>query len=146
MKEDYTITIMGRQDYGGDEPDQMCLSAVGTYREKDGVRFIVYKEYDTEDPKVYRTAVLKVEPDMVTMSRSGSSTRLILERGRRHLCLYDAGFASMMVGIFTSHLDVNLGETGGTLDIKYTLEVDSSLSSMNQLHVEVAPMRGRMEL
>ena len=91
MKEDYAITIRGRQVYEDEDQGEICLSALGTYREKDGTRFILYKEYDEDNASAYRTALLKVEPGMVTMSRSGSPTRLILEKGRRHLCLYDTG-------------------------------------------------------
>ncbi len=140
MKEDYAITIKGRQLYGDEDQGEICLSALGTYREKDGTRFILYKEYDDEDASVFRTALLKVEPGVVTMSRSGSSTRLILEKGRRHLCLYDTGFGSLTVGIYTSQLDVDLDDAGGTLEIAYTLDVDSNLSSQNLLSIEVSPV------
>lgn len=140
MREDYAITIKGRQVYGDEDQGEICLSALGTYREKDGTRFILYKEYDDDNASAFRTALLKVEPGVVTMSRSGSSTRLILEKGRRHLCLYDTGFGSLTVGIYTSQLDVDLGDTGGTLEITYTLDVDSNLSSQNKLRIEVSPM------
>lgn len=140
MKEDYAITIRGRQFYEDEDQGEICLSALGTYREKDGTRFIMYKEYDEENASEYRTAMLKVEPGVVTMSRSGSSTRLILEKGRRNLCLYDTGFGLLTVGVYTSQLDVDLDETGGTLEITYTLDVDSNLSSQNRLRVEVSPM------
>ena len=140
MKEDYAITIKGQQVYGDEEQGEICLSALGTYRERNGARFILYKEYDEDDASAYRTALLKVEPGMVTMSRSGSSTRLILEKGRRHLCLYDTVFGTMTVGIYTSQLDVDLGDRGGTLEIAYTLDVDSNLSSQNRLHIQVSPV------
>lgn len=140
MKEDYAITIRGRQVYEDEDQGEICLSALGTYREKDGARFILYKEYDEEDANTYRTALLKVEPGVVTMSRSGSSTRLILEKGRRHLCMYDTGFGALTVGIYTSQLDVDLDDTGGTLEIAYTLDVDSNLSSQNRLHIDVSPV------
>ena len=140
MKEDYAITIKGHQVYGDEDMGEICLSALGTYRERDGARFILYKEYDEEDARAFRMAMLKVEPGVVTMSRSGSSTRLILEKGRRHHCLYDTEFGSLTVGIYTSQLDVDLGENGGTLEIAYTLDVDSSLSSQNRLYIEVSPM------
>ncbi len=146
MKEDYAITIRGRQVYEDEDQGEICLSALGTYREKDGTRFILYKEYDEDNASAYRTALLKVEPGMVTMSRSGSPTRLILEKGRRHLCLYDTGLGSLTVGIYTSQLDVDLNESGGTLEIAYTLDVDSNLSSQNQLHVEVTPVPEPPEL
>lgn len=140
MKEDYAITIRGRQVYEDEDQGEICLSALGTYREKDGARFILYKEYDEEDANTYRTALLKVEPGVVTMSRSGSSTRLILEKGRRHLCMYDTGFGALTVGIYTSQLDVDLDDSGGTLEIAYTLDVDSNLSSQNRLHIDVSPV------
>lgn len=139
MREDYTINIKGRQQYEDDE-GEITLSTMGTYRQRDGVRFIAYKEYDEDNPKVAHTAVLKVEPGKVTMSRSGSSTRLILEEGRRHLCLYDTGFGSLTVGVFTSSLRESLGHKGGSLEIKYTLDIDSNLSSSNELQVEVCPL------
>ncbi len=140
LKEDYDINIIGRQDYTGlDEVGEISLNTTGSYTAKGGTRFIAYKEYDAENPKVSCISVLKVEPDKVTMMRSGTATRLILEKGRRHLCLYDTGYGMLTVGVFTSQLDSSLGEQGGRVDIKYTLDIDSNLSSSNEITVEVKP-------
>ena len=140
LKEDYDINIIGRQDYTGlDEVGEISLNTTGSYTAKGGTRFIAYKEYDAENPKVSCTSVLKVEPDKVTMMRSGTATRLILEKGRRHLRLYDTGYGMLTVGVFTSQLDSSLGEQGGRVDIKYTLDIDSNLSSSNEITVEVKP-------
>lgn len=139
LRDDYTINITGRQLYD-DDAGKITLSTTGTYTVRDQVRFIAYKEYDEDDPRISHTAVLKVEPGMVTMMRAGSTTRLILEEGKRHLCLYDTGFGTLTVGVFTSELDVELGQRGGSLGIKYTLDIDSNLSSRNELLVEVAPL------
>ncbi|WP_322174353.1 DUF1934 domain-containing protein [Acutalibacter caecimuris] len=139
LKEDYTINIRGKQVYE-DDSGEVALSTTGTFSEKDGVQFIAYKEYDEEDPRLSHTAVLRVEPGKVTMIRAGSSTRLILEEGRRHLCHYDTGFGSLTVGVFTSELHTALGSGGGSLEIKYTLDIDSNLSSQNELRVEVIPL------
>ncbi|WP_322200786.1 DUF1934 domain-containing protein [Acutalibacter intestini] len=141
MREDYNINIKGRQIYAEDT-GEVVLSTTGSYTQRDDVRYIAYKEYDDEDPRVSHTAVLKVEPGKVTMMRAGSTTRLILEKGRRHLCLYDTGFGSMTVGVFTSELRQALDQTGGSLEIKYTLDIDSNLSSRNELLVEVSPLPG----
>lgn len=142
MREDYTINITGRQVYAEDT-GEVTLSTTGSYTRRDNIRYIAYKEYDEDDPRVSHTAVLKVEPGKVTMMRAGSATRLILEKGRRHLCLYDTGFGSMTVGVFTSELHEALDHTGGSLEIKYTLDIDSNLSSRNELVVEVTPLPGR---
>lgn len=138
LKEDYDINIIGKQVYE-EEQGEISLSTTGTYTERGGARFIAYKEYDEDDPKLSHTSVLKVEPGKVTMMRAGSATRLILEKGRRHLCLYDTGYGSLTVGVFTSELRSSLGKEGGRLDIKYTLDIDSNLSSSNEIKVEIKP-------
>ena len=82
LKEDYVINITGRQFYEEDT-GEVTLSTTGTYTIKGQARFIAYKEYDEDDPRVSHMAVLKVEPGKVTMMRGGSATRLILEQGDR---------------------------------------------------------------
>ncbi len=144
LKEDYKIDIIGRQFYDeefGTEPGEITLRTTGTYTERGGARFIAYKEYDEENPKVSYTSVLKVEPGRVTMMRAGSATRLILEQGRRHLCLYDTGYGTLSVGVFTSELRSSLDKQGGKLDVKYTLDIDSNLSSRNEIQIRVEPCR-----
>lgn len=141
LKDDYHIDIIGRQVYDADdlEPGEVSLRTTGTYTERGGARFIAYKEYDEENPRVAHTAVLKVEPGKVTMMRAGSATRLILEKGRRHLCVYDTGYGTLSVGVFTSELRSSLSHSGGKLNIRYTLDIDSNLSSCNELEVRVRP-------
>ena len=110
------------------------------------------------DPQT-RTAIWKLIRDMQTQQgmtvfltthymeeAAAADNVLILEKGRRHLCLYDTGLGSLTVGIYTSQLDVDLNESGGTLEIAYTLDVDSNLSSQNLLHVEVTPVPEPPEL
>ena len=140
LKDDYDINIIGRQAYE-EETGEITLNTTGSYTRRGGARFIAYKEYDQENPKVSCTSVLKVEPGKVTMMRSGSATRLILEQGKRHLCLYDTGYGTMTVGVFTSSLSSSLGEQGGRIDIQYTLDIDSNLSSSNEITVEIKPRR-----
>lgn len=140
LNDNYAISITGKQQYEADS-GEITLSTTGAYTNRGGVRFIAYKEYDEDNPKLTRTAVLKVEKGKVTMSRTGASTRLILEKGQRHLCLYDTGFGALTVGVFTSELSSSLSEKGGRLHIKYTLDIDSNLSSKNEITIEVKPQK-----
>lgn len=145
LKEDYSISITGRQFYPGEEgidPGEITLRTTGTYTQRGGVRFIAYKEYDESDPKLARTSVLKLEPGKLTMMRGGTATRLILEEGKRHLCLYDTGYGTLSVGVFTSSLRSSLDKQGGKLDVKYTLDIDSNLSSRNEIQIKVEPCAG----
>ncbi len=69
--------------------------------------------------------------------RDNSATRLILEKGKRHLCQYDTGYGSLMVGVFTSSFESTLNEQGGSLRVRYTLDINSSLSSNNEISIIV---------
>lgn len=139
-KDNYTISITGKQAYDG-ESGEIALNTTGSYTQQGQSQLITYTEYDEDNPKISYTSMLKVEKDKVTMMRDGGDTRLILEKGKRHLCLYDTGFGTMTVGVFTSEFSSSLNPSGGALNIKYTLDIDSNLSSKNEIKVEVKPRK-----
>lgn len=140
MQENYLISITGRQLVDG-EQGEINLTTYGSYALKGQKRYIVYKEYP-EDNAPPITSVLKIDPEKVTLSHTGDATRLILEKGQRHLCQYDTGVGSLMVGVFTKELESSLGEKGGELKINYTLDINSVLSSMNEIFVTVKEANG----
>ena len=140
LKDDYNISITG----------QVTLSTTGTYTQRDGAQFIAYKEYDEDDPRQAHTAVLKVEPGKVTMIRQGSSTRLILEEGRRHLAMYETPYGELSIGVNTRRMRSTLGEAGGDLEIDYAIEIDNLVAGHNlfRMNVKKHPartQRGRTE-
>lgn len=143
LKEDYRISITGSQSYGDlDEGDEtITLNTFGTYVCKGKNRFVTYKEFDEDNPKISRTAVLKIEDDrIVTMLKAGTSTRLVLEEGKRHSCIYSTQFGPISLGIYTEHVHSSLNEQGGELSLAYTLDLNSTLTSFNKVHVTVEPV------
>ena len=129
MQENYLISILGRQQVDG----ETC-----SYVKKGKNRYITYKEYDSEENGKPVTSVLKVEGnDKVTLMRGAGSTRLVLENGKRHLCQYDTGYGNMMIGIFTSQLHSSLTDEGGKLEVRYTLDINSNLSSSNEILITI---------
>lgn len=138
MKENYLISILGRQTVE-EETGEIELTTLGSYVERNGSRYIVYKEYAPEEGGNARTSILKVESSRkMTLMRGGAdSTRLILEEGRRHLCHYDTGFGVMTVGVFTNRFHADLNDTGGRLEVSYTLDVNANLSSVNEITITV---------
>lgn len=137
MKENYLISVCGRQVVD-DQAGEVEVTALGSYLERNGKRYISYKEYD-EDTNESQTSILKIEGDRcVTLIRGGAEgTRLILEKGKRHLCQYATDYGQMMLGVFTSKVDNQLTDKGGQLTVNYTLDLDANLSSVNQLCITV---------
>jgi uncharacterized beta-barrel protein YwiB (DUF1934 family) len=138
MQENYLISIKGRQRVD-DETGEVELTTFGTYVRRGESRYIVYKEYTSENKNKTRTSILKVDGgDKVTLMRGGEdNTRLILERGKRHLCQYDTEFGNMMIGVFTSRVQSELDDLGGKLEVSYTLDINSSLSSQNEIFITI---------
>ncbi len=142
MQENFLISIKGRQRVNG-ETGEVEVTALGSYIHRGKSRYIVYQDYASDDDPAPRTSILKVEgSDRLTLMRKGGdNTRLILENGKRHLCQYDTGFGSLTVGIFTSRLISRLDDTGGSLDISYTLDINSALSSINELSITIKEVK-----
>lgn len=138
MLENYLISIKGRQKID-DETGEIDVTTLGSYVRKGNSRYIVYKEYNSKNHSKSQTSVLRVDGNSkVTLIRGGTeSTRLILESGKRHLCQYDTGYGRLMVGIFTSNVKSELSDLGGNLEIKYALDINSNLSSLNELFITV---------
>ncbi len=138
MQENYLISIKGRQKVD-DETGEVELTTFGSYVRRGDSRYIVYKEYTSEDKNKTRTSILKIDGgNRVTLMRGGEdSTRLILERGKRHLCQYDTEYGNMMIGVFTSRVQSELDDLGGKLEVSYTLDINSSLSSQNEIFITI---------
>jgi uncharacterized beta-barrel protein YwiB (DUF1934 family) len=138
MQENYLISIKGRQRVD-DETGEVELTTFGSYVRRGDSRYIVYKEYTSEDKNRTRTSILKVDGEnKVTLMRGGEdSTRLILERGKRHLCQYDTEYGNMMIGVFTSRVQSELNDLGGKLEVSYTLDINSNLSSQNEIFITI---------
>lgn len=135
MQENYEVTIVGRQTID-DSSDEIKLDTLGDYSERNGIKYISFTEYDDEVPYTGRRKILKIEDnDTVTMLQPGSPTRLVLQKGKRHKCIYDTGAGLLSLGVFTETMKHNLSEGGGELTIRYTLDIDAHLSSHNEIRV-----------
>ena len=136
-KERYMISIVGEQTLDG-ETDRIEVLTSGKFMMKRDHWYISYKEYDEDDPNNWYDNLIKVEKNMVTINRRGPmQSQLMLERGRRHQCIYETVAGDMSIGVFTKMLVNKLGENGGTLEVSYTLDFNTDLVSENRFFIKV---------
>ena len=85
------------------------------------------------------TTVLKVEGNKrVTLTRSGNlRSQIIVEKGMRHQCLYDLGYASWVLGVLGDSIEHELDDNGGNLTFKYTLDVNTMVTSENEVRINI---------
>lgn len=144
-KENYLISIIGEQKLDG-ESDKVEVLTAGNYIMKNGHCYIGYKEYDEDNPSEHFDNLIKVEDNLVTIIRKGPmQSRLMLEKGRRHQCLYQTVAGDLMIGVFTKTLKNMLNEKGGTLEVSYTLDFNTDLVSENSFKIKVEEKTNRNE-
>lgn len=136
-KEKYMISIIGEQTVDG-ETDRVEVLTAGQFIKKRDHFYIGYKEYDEENPQDWSDNLIKVEDNVVTIRRKGQyGSHLMLERGRRHQCIYSTVAGDMSIGVFTKTLENRLHEKGGTLEVSYTLDFNTDLVSENRFTIKI---------
>ena len=138
MKKDVLISIKGVSNIDGDK-DVIELQTVGNMFTKDGKHILMYKESEATGFTPNTTTLVEVDGEKcVTMRRRGdNASQLIIEKGKRHLCHYDTGEGNLMIGIFSEYIHSNLGDEGGNLSFKYSLDINSNLASENEVFITV---------
>lgn len=137
MKKDVLISIKGVYD-SEDDHDVVELFTTGVYYKKNGCYVISYDETEATGFEGSRTTLLVDNQDKVTLTRSGKArSQLIVERGVRHQCHYDMGFGELMIGVLGNRIKSSLGDAGGNLEIKYSLDINAMLASENEMYINI---------
>lgn len=137
MEDNYLINVLGTQTVDG-ESDSIEVITTGDYRREDGCVIVTYPEYAEEDPNTHTDTTVTYDGSKLTIERRGEmSSRLMLEKGRRHRCLYETPMGQMMIGIFTDSITADLDDSGGTIRASYQLDFNNSAVSYNEFKITV---------
>lgn len=137
MKKNVFISIRGVQRVDNHE-ETIELMTEGDLSLRNDSYYISYNESEATGFFGSRTT-LQVDPDnLVTMKRTGADrSQLIIESGRRHQCHYETGCGSLLIGVLGNDISSTLTERGGKLSFKYSLDINTSLASENEVYVDV---------
>ena len=130
------MKIKGTQTVGDGEPDVIEMITEGGMDINDRRILLVYNE--GEDLGGGKTE-LSVDGEKMAMLKRGNSAagRIVIQKGKRHLCHYIIPQGEMMVGVFGENIKNTLGETGGELYLSYTIDINMGLLSKNQVEISV---------
>ena len=137
LKKDVLIKIKGVASVDG-EKEVIELTTIGNFYKKSNNYYLIYDESEATGYEGM-TTTLKVEGnDCVTMERAGKTrSQLIIEKGKRHLCHYDTGNGELMIGVSAKKINSMLNDDGGELYFNYSLDINSSLASENEVFIDV---------
>jgi len=136
MKKNVCITIKSTQTVD-EEKDTTELFTFGAMEQFDGGFRLHYDESEATGFEG-SSVTLEVSDNMVTMTRSGKViSSLFIEKGKKHHCHYGTEFGDFMIGVCTDEIRNDLKSTGGDVYLRYTLDINSSYMSENEMHINV---------
>jgi len=143
MKKDVSINIKSVQT-AENERDTTELFTCGRLLGKRGGDYTL--SYDESEVTGFAGSkiVLDVTGDnMVVMKRTGeASANLVIEKGKKHHCYYGTPYGDFMVGITADDIKCNLNDDGGDLYLKYTIDINSTLMSENEMYIDFKENKG----
>ncbi len=135
MKQDVEIIIHSAQVLDG-ESDEMELSTLGHFYEKDGLYYLSYEETEVTGLEGHST-ILKMGPGkQVTMTRYGkAASKLIIEPDECNSCVYNTEFGSLTLDVRGRQHELTIHEDHGRLFMAYTLDLGGGAISYNEIEL-----------
>lgn len=139
MQKKVTIQINGKQKYSEGYEDQQELIAVGTYYERNGVFFVVYKDCESVSTDLEGvTTFLSVKDGVVGLNRKGAvDNRQEFVKGVLYRSIYSTCFGKIWLSVMPYLVECDLTVHGGRISLEYDLFVDDNLVSYNRLLLNI---------
>jgi len=117
--------------------DEFELMTDGEYSREGGFSTFSYVESELTGYDGLLTT-FDVEPDRVILRRGDGYTgdMIFSEKQKQHF-LYETPFGSIMMGIDTHSIKKNMRDDGGSLEIRYDIEVDNVAVSQNLFKIDI---------
>ncbi len=140
MKIPVMLSIRGRQNYPGQEPEVIELVTEGTMEQRPNGWALVYEESDLTGLKGVTTTFL-VEQDKVTLDRKGPlCSQMVFQTGVHHESLYQMEFGALLITVCASKVYHDITPQGGTVDLTYTIEIEHSAAGTIDYHLDIKKM------
>ena len=137
MKQPVVLMIRGKQSYEDQEPDIIELTTEGTMEFRDGGWDICYEETALTGMEGV-TTTFRVEPDKVTLSRTGKlRSEMVFQKDVVHDSLYQMEFGALLIRVCAKHMFYDIMPDGGMIDLVYTIDIENSAMGLVDYHLDI---------
>ncbi len=131
------LSIRGQQSYAGQDPDVIELVTEGTFEAVDDCWRLSYEESDLTGLEGVNTT-FQIQGKTVTLIRSGRlNSQMVFQEGIPHDSLYQMEFGTLMLTVCAIKVETDLTEEGGTIDLKYSIEVEQNSAGVIDYHLDI---------
>jgi uncharacterized beta-barrel protein YwiB (DUF1934 family) len=140
MKKDVLMILKSVQSVDSERSETELITPAVLTPLKNGGYSIVYEETEATGFDGSKTTLSCYGNKHASICRSGTSnSNLIIDKDKKHHCMYGTPYGDLMVGIYTHDIINQLSDDGGNLYMKYTIDINSSYVSDNEIFVCVKP-------
>ena len=139
MKQSVMLSILGRQAYLGQEPDEIELVTEGVLEDRNGTWLLSYEESDLTGMSGVTTTFI-IESDKVTLKRTGKlNSQMVFQEGVVHESPYEVEFGALMISVCASRVMADICPDGGMIDLVYAIELEQSAVGTIDYHLDIRP-------
>ena len=139
MKQSVVLSILGRQTYLGQDPEELELVTEGTLEDKGDCWELCYEESELTGMAGVTTTFL-VEPGKITLKRTGKlNSQMVFQEGVTHESLYEMEFGALLISVCADRVMADIYPDGGMIDLIYTIELDQSATGTIDYHLDIRP-------
>ena len=137
MKQAVVLSIRGRQSYADQEPEVIELVTEGTMEFVGGGWNLSYEESELTGLQGV-TTTFRVEPGMVTLTRTGKlNSQMVFREGVSHDSLYQMEFGALMITVNATRVYYDLVPDGGTIDLVYEISIENTEAGIIDYHLDI---------
>ena len=121
------------------EDEKMTMLVSGELELTDEKAVIRYEESIDESIPPQKVEVI-IEDESVTMMRGGAyATQMVFRMGSRYEGLYQTPYGDMELAVYSTRVDYDIGEDGGTLELSYQLDLNGKFAAVHDMELRLFP-------
>ena len=137
MKQNVMISVKGEQYYEGVDPNATELLTEGQLEKTENGWLLSYEESELTGMEG-TTTIFEIEEEKVVLRRVGSvQSEMHFQSGEISTSAYETPYGTLTVEVGTSFLRSDIKETGGELEIRYSIAVEHQVTGENKFLIQV---------
>ena len=148
INKDVIISIRGSQQMEDQEDQALELVTGGKLTSgKNGSWLITYPESEMTGMEGTTTTFEISSDGAVTLHRQGTvGAEMRFQEGRKFESLYHVGQESMLIGVRANRVRSTLSETGGRVEVDYSIEIEHNWAGFSRYDLNVRPVEYKKEV
>lgn len=117
--------------------DKLSMTCVGCFEPTKNGWKIEYTEIDEDMTQTLVTVEINSDTVQVIRNRGHICSVLVVEKDKRHECVYETEYGTLMLGIFGRKAVHSITKEGGFMKLVYAVDINCSYTSENEISLRI---------